>query len=138
MKDNRVQAFALGTGIPASSVMDLSTAREVKLLDLSSIYEDMRKINAAYKLVTVPKGTYAKQDKDVQTIGYHTHVVALCTLPEETVYKMTAAIMPLKPSMTALFKGISDLTPQVMSLDVGVPFHKGAARWYKEQGINVQ
>ena len=46
-------------------------ARDVKLLDLASIYPDMQKINPAYKLVTVPKGTYAKQDKDVQTIGYY-------------------------------------------------------------------
>jgi TRAP transporter TAXI family solute receptor len=138
MKDNRVQAFALGTGIPASSVMDLATARDVKLLDLSSIYEDMRKINPAYKLVTVPKGTYAKQDKDVQTIGYYTHVVALCSLPEDTVYKMTAAIMPLKSSMAALYKDMANLTPQIMSQDIGVPFHPGAVKWFKEQGIAVK
>ena len=138
MKDNRVQAFALGTGIPASSVMDLSTAREVKLLDLASIYPEMQKINPAYKLVTVPKGTYAKQDKDVQTIGYYTHVVAACTLPEETVYKMTAAIMPLKPSMAALYKDMANLTPQIMALDIGVPFHPGAVKWFKEQGITAK
>ena len=41
---------------------------------MSSIYEDMRKINPAYKLVTIPKGTYPKQEKDVQVIGYYTHV----------------------------------------------------------------
>ncbi len=138
MKDNRVQAFALGTGIPASSVMDLSTARAVKLLDLASIYPDMQKINPAYKLVTVPKGTYAKQDKDAQTIGYYTHVAASCALPAETVYKMTAAIMPLKPSMAALYKDMGNLTPQVMALEIGVPFHPGAAKWYKEQGITVK
>ena len=91
MKDNRMHVFALGTAIPASSVMDLAAARDIKVIDLSSIYEPMRKINPAYKLVTIPKGTYPKQDKDVQTIGYFTHIIAACSLPEDTVYKMTGA-----------------------------------------------
>jgi TRAP transporter TAXI family solute receptor len=137
MKDNRVHIFALGTAIPASSIMDLASAREIRLLDMAGIYEDMKKINPAYKLVTVPKGTYPKQDKDVQVIGYYTHIIAACSLPEETVYKMTAAFMPSKDAMTAVYKEIGLLTPHIMSQDIGVPFHPGAAKWYKEQGIAV-
>ena len=63
------------------------------------------KINPAYKLVTIPKGTYPKQDKDVQVIGYYTHVIAACALPEETVYKMTAAILPKKDDMAVDLQG---------------------------------
>jgi TRAP transporter TAXI family solute receptor len=137
MKDNRVHIFALGTAIPASSIMDLASAREIRLLDMAGIYEDMKKINPAYKLVTVPKGTYPKQDKDVQVIGYYTHIIAACSLPEEMVYKMTASFVPNKEAMTAVYKEIGLLTPQIMSQDIGVPFHPGAAKWYKEQGIAV-
>ena len=137
MKDNRVHIFALGTAIPASSIMDLASAREIRLLDMAGIYEDMKKINPAYKLVTVPKGTYPKQDKDVQVIGYYTHIIAACSLPEDMVYRMTASFVPSKPAMTAVYKEIDQLTPQIMSQDIGVPFHPGAAKWYKEQGISV-
>ena len=138
MKDNRMHAFALGTGIPASSLMDLASARDIKLIDMRDIYEPMRKINPAYKLVTIPKGTYPKQDKDVQVIGYYTHVVAACSLPDDTVYKMTAAIMPKKNDMASIYKEMSNLTPQIMAQDIGVPFHAGATKWYKEQGITVK
>jgi len=138
VKDNRAQMFALGTGIPASSVMDLASAREVRVLDLTSLYEDMKKLNPAYKLVTIPKGTYPKQDRDVQTIGYYTHVIASCALSEDTVYKMTASFMPNKAAMGAIYKDVEKLTPQIMAQDIGVPFHKGAAKWFKEQGIAVK
>ena len=138
MKDNRVQIFALGTGIPASSLMDLASARDIHLIDMTDLYDDMRKINPAYKLVTVPKGTYPKQDKDVQVIGYYTHLIAACALPEDTVYKMTAALMPNKDGMAAVYKDMGKLTPAVMAQDIGVPFHPGAAKWYKEQGITVK
>jgi TRAP transporter TAXI family solute receptor len=138
MKDNRMHAFGLGTGIPASSLMDLASARDIKLIDMAGIYEPMRKINPAYKLVTIPKGTYPKQDKDVQVIGYYTHVIAACSLPEETVYKMTGAILGAKDGMTAIYKEVGKLTPQIMAQDIGVPFHAGAAKWYKEKGIAVK
>jgi TRAP transporter TAXI family solute receptor len=138
MKDNRMHAFALGTGIPASSIMDLAAARDIKLLDMAGIYEDMKKINPAYKLVTIPHGTYPKQDKDVQVIGYYTHIIAACSLPEDTVYKMTAALASSKEAMTAIYKEMGNLTPQIMAQDIGVPFHPGAAKWYKEKGITVQ
>ncbi len=137
VKDNRMQMFSLGTGIPASSLMDLASARDIRLIDMAGIYEDMRKINPAYKLVTIPKGTYPKQDKDVQVIGYYTHVVAACSLPEDTVYKMTAGIIAGKENLTAVYKDMAKLTPQIMALDIGVPFHAGAAKWFKEQGLKV-
>ena len=137
MKDNRVHIFALGTAIPASSIMDLASAREIRLLDMAGIYEDMKKINPAYKLVTVPKGTYPKQDKDVQVIGYFTHIIAACSLPEEMVYKVTSSFMSSKDAMASVYKELGQLTPQIMSQDIGVPFHPGAAKWYKEQGISV-
>jgi len=137
MKDNRMHAFALGTGIPASSLMDLASARDIKLIDMTEIYEPMRKINPAYKLVTIPKGTYPKQDKDVQVIGYYTHVIAACALPEDTVYKMTAAVLAKRDDMAAVYKELGKLTPQVMAQDIGVPFHTGARKWYKEKGISV-
>ncbi len=138
MKDGHAQAFTLGTAIPSGAVMDLASSRDVKLLDLSDSLEAMKKQNPGYTLVTVPKGTYPKQDKDVKVIGYATHLVASCSLPEDTVYKMTKAIAENVPSLAATSQAMSGLTPKDMAEDIGVPFHPGAAKFYQEKGINVQ
>jgi hypothetical protein len=138
MKDGHAQAFTLGTAIPSGAVMDLASARDVKLLDLSGSLPAMKKMNPGYTLVTVPKGTYPKQDQDVKVIGYATHLVASCSLPEDTVYKMTKAVADNVPSLAATSKTMEGLTPKDMAEDIGVPFHPGAAKFYKEQGIEVQ
>ncbi|MFC4175066.1 TAXI family TRAP transporter solute-binding subunit [Microvirga sp. GCM10011540] len=138
MKDGHAQAFTLGTAIPSGAVMDLASARDVKLLDLSGSLPEMKKMNPGYTLVTVPKNTYPKQDSDVKVIGYATHLVASCGLPEDVVYKMTKAVADNVSSLAATSKAISGLTPKEMAEDVGVPFHPGAAKFYKEQGISVQ
>ena len=82
MKDGHAVAFGLTTQIPAGAIMDLAAARDIKLIDQSDVIDKMRKHNAGYKLITIPKGTYPKQDKDVQVIGFFTHIVASCKLPE--------------------------------------------------------
>ena len=98
----------------------------------------MRKLNPGYNLVTIPKGTYPKQDKDVKVIGFHTHVVASCKLPEQTVYTMTKAIADNTKTLATVAKDIGALTPKGMAADIGVPFHAGAAKYYKEAGIAVK
>lgn len=137
MKDGHASAFGLGTTIPAGSIMDLAAARDIKLLDLSDSLAGMRKLNPGYTLVTVPKGTYPKQDKDVQVIGYATHIVASCKLPADQVYAMTKTIAQNIPALTSVVKAMSGLTPKMMAEDIGVPFHPGAAKYYKEAGITV-
>jgi hypothetical protein len=138
MQDGHAVAFGLTTQIPAGAVMDLASAREVKLLDQSDSIDKMKKLNPGYNLVTIPKGTYPKQDKDVQVIGFHTHVVASCKLPEQTVYTMTKAIADNTKTLATVAKDIAKLDAKGMAADIGVPFHAGAAKYYKEAGVTVK
>ena len=138
MQDGHAVAFGLTTQIPAGAVMDLAAARDIKLLDQADSIDKMRKLNPGYNLVTIPKGTYPKQDKDVKVIGFHTHVVASCKLPEQTVYTMTKAIADNTKTLATVAKDIASLTPKEMAADIGVPFHPGAAKYYKEAGVAVK
>jgi TRAP transporter TAXI family solute receptor len=138
VQDGHAHAFTLGTTIPSGAVMDLASARDIKLLDLSGDLDAMRKINPGYTLNNIPKGTYPKQDQDVKVIGYATHIVASCKLPEDTVYRMTKAIAANTQTMGTIVKDIQSLTPKGMAEDIGVPFHPGSARFYKEAGLDVK
>ena len=135
MKDGHAQVFTLGTTAPASAVMDLASARDVKLVPVDdATMGKLKKMNPGYNKLIIKAGTYPKQDRDVPVIGYSTHIVASCDLPEQTVYQMTKAMASNVDSMAAVVKAISGITPKDMALDIGVPFHKGAAKFYKEAG----
>jgi len=137
MKDGHAQAFTLGTTIPASSVMDLATARDLKLLDLADSLGEMKKINPGYTLVTVPGKTYPKQDADTKVIGYATHLIVSCKLPDTQVYTMAKTMAAHVDDMSAINRDIKGLTPQMMAEDIGVPFHPGAKRFYSESGVRM-
>ena len=138
VKDGHAQAFMLGTTIPAGAIMDLASARDIKLLDLSDSLDAMKKLNPGYTLVNVPANTYPKKTQDVKVIGYATHIVAACSLTEDRVYAMTKAMADNVQSLAAVTKAVSGLTPKEMAEDIGLPFHPGAAKFYKEQGIDVK
>jgi len=135
MKDGHVQVFTLGTTAPASAVMDLASARDIVIVPVDDkTMAELKKANPGYNKLTIKAGTYPKQDKDVPAIGYTTHIVAACDLPEDVVYKMTKAMATNVGDMAAVVKPITGLTAKDMAVDIGVPFHKGAARYYKEVG----
>jgi uncharacterized protein len=135
MKDGHVQVFTLGTTAPASAVMDLASARDIKLVPVDDkTMGALKKANPGYNRLIIKAGTYPKQDRDVPVIGYSTHIVAACDLPENTVYQMTKAMAANIGSMSAVVKSIEGVTPKDMALDIGVPFHKGATKFYKESG----
>jgi hypothetical protein len=135
MKDGHVQVFTLGTTAPASAVMDLASARDVQMVPVDDkTMSELKKMNPGYNKLVIKAGTYPKQDKDVPAIGYTTHIVAACDLSEEVVYKMTKTMATHVGDMAAVVKPITGLTPKDMAVDIGVPFHKGAAKYYKEVG----
>jgi uncharacterized protein len=135
MKDGHAQVFTLGTTAPASAVMDLASARDIKLVPVDDrIMGELKKMNPGYNKLIIKAGTYPKQDKDVPVIGYSTHLVVACSLPENTVYQMVKTMAANVDNMAAVVKAIDGITPKDMALDIGVPFHKGAAKFYKEAG----
>ncbi|MCM0035850.1 MAG: TAXI family TRAP transporter solute-binding subunit [Burkholderiaceae bacterium] len=135
MKDGHVDVFTLGTTAPASAVMDLASGRDIKLVPVDDkTMAGMTKMNAGYSKLIIKAGTYPKQDKDVPVIGYQTHLIVRCDMPEDVVYKMVKTMAENVPAMAAVNKAIGSLTPKMMAADAGIPMHPGAAKYFKEVG----
>ena len=135
MKDGHVQVFTLGTTAPASSVMDLASARDVRLVPVDDkTMGELKRQNPGYNKLVIKAGTYPKQDKDVPVIGYSTHLVVACSLPEDVVCRLAQTMAAHVRAMAASNQALAGLTPKDMAVDIGVPFHKGAAKFYKEAG----
>jgi len=133
LKDNQAQVFTLITTVPASSVMDLASARDIRVLEVpDDKLKELQKMNGGYDKRIIKAGSYPKQDKDVQTIGTWTHLIARCDLPQETVYRITKALAENVDNLGAVVKAVQGLTVKDMATDIGVPYHAGALQYYKE------
>ncbi|RPJ45227.1 MAG: TAXI family TRAP transporter solute-binding subunit [Betaproteobacteria bacterium] len=133
LKDGHAQVFTLITTVPASSVMDLASARDIRVLEFpNDKFQALQKINKGYDKRIIKAGSYPKQDKDIQTIGTWTHLIASCKLPEDTVYKITKALAENVTGLGNVVAAVKGLSVKDMAADVGVPYHPGARKYYQE------
>ena len=136
LKDGHAQAFTLITTVPASAVMDLASARKIQVLDLTSLkLSELQKINKGYDKRVIKAGTYPGQDKDIQTIGTWTHLIMRCSTPEDLVYKVTKALATNTTELGYVVAAVKGLTAKELAIDVGVPYHPGARKYYREAKV---
>lgn len=137
MKDGNADFFTLGTTVPAGAIMDLASARDIKLVPIEGEHlAKMQELNPGYKQIVIPAGSYPGQDADVNTIGYATHIIARCSLDADVVYNVLKNIAANVPDLSAIAKAVGNATPETMARDIGVPLHEGAAKFYDEQGAS--
>jgi hypothetical protein len=135
LKDGNAQWFTLGTTAPASAIMDLASARDITLVEVPEDgMKKMQAINPGYKPIVIKAGTYPKQDKDVTTVGYATHIIARCDLDDKAVEGVLKAIIGGVDDLAAVAGAIKGVDAKAMAADIGVPLHKAAEKYYKENG----
>jgi len=135
MKDGHCDGWLLCTTVPASSIMDLASTRKIRLLVLpEDKIKEMQKLNAGYIRRVIPKGTYQGVDYDVQGFGFFTHLIISAKLPDDLVYKITKTMVNNLPRFANVVKDMKGVTAEDLALDIGIPFHPGALKYYKEVG----
>lgn len=139
LKDDNAQIFTLGTTIPAGAVMDLASARDIELIEVpDDALAKMKAINGGYRRAVIPAGTYPKQTRDIATIGYSTHLIARCELDDKFIYSLLDKVYAQLDDLAAIAKALRGATPERMGADIGVPFHPGAAQWFRERGVKTE
>ena len=135
LKDGNSEVFTLGTTVPASAIMDLASARDIKLLAVDdSLLAKMQELNPGYKRIEIAAGSYPGQDEAVPTIGYATHIIVRCDLPAETVTGVLEQIVANQQDLASVAKAIADTSLAQMGADIGVPMHEAAAQFWQEKG----
>ena len=135
MKDGHCDGWLLCTTIPASSIMDLVSSRKIRLISLpDDKIKAMQKLNAGYIRRVIPKGTYQGLNYDVHGFGFFTHLIISAKLPDDLVYKITKTLVKNLPRYGDVVKDMQGVTAKDLALDIGIPFHPGALKYFKETG----
>ncbi|WP_417811140.1 TAXI family TRAP transporter solute-binding subunit [Thalassospira alkalitolerans] len=140
IKDNRVSGYVKsGAGNKLdSSTLDISTFTPIRVLGLSAD----QKVSLAEKMpdisvVDVPAGAADGVDA-YTTWSFGVGVGAGSNLSEDTGYKIVKAIMEDKTVQGAAMASVKGVDLAKLTLQYAtIPLHPGAAKWYREQGIEI-
>src|SRR5574341_525325 len=126
MKDGHAQAFTLITTVPAAAILDLASARKIRMLSLpDDKFKELQKINSGYARREFSKGIYPGVEYDVRQFGTYTHLMIRADLQDDLVYAITKALAKNVDNLGAVVRDVKGLTVQEMAFDVGVPYHQG-------------
>lgn len=137
-KDRKIDGFFFATGLPAASMLDLSSTPGIsyKILDVQSYLKKIfEKHGPVYIETEIPKGTYSKLEKDVKTFAVPVVFVTTEDMDSNLVYLITKTMFEKKSELEAIHKEAKKLNLKSAISVAGVPYHPGAIKYYKEQGV---
>lgn len=138
LKDGKIDAAFIVAGAPTPAITELFTTNEAYLVPIDG--EIAEKIMAEcpfYTVYTVPANTYKGQAEDVKTVTVKATLIVNADAAEDDVYKLTAAIFDNIEAITAENGKGAELSLENATEGMTVPFHKGAAKYFSEKGIDV-
>jgi TRAP transporter TAXI family solute receptor len=138
LKDGSLDAFFFVGGAPAGAIAELaSSGTGIELLPLSGPQaESLMKSSPWFAVDNIAANTY-KDVPAVQTLAVGAQLVTSAKIDANTVYEITKA-MYSDAAQKALQAGHAKgkfITKENAVKGVGIPFHPGAEKFYKEAGL---
>ena len=139
LKDGKVDAAFIVAGAPTPAVTELCmTNANAKIVPIDgAIADKLMKDNTFYSVYKIPAGTYANQTAEVSTVTVKATLIVSATAGEDEVYNLTKAIFDNIDAIKAEHAKGAELSLENATEGLTVPFHAGAAKYFKEKGIEV-
>lgn len=134
--DNQIDAFFYGVGHPSANIADPTTTCEAQLVPITGdAIDQLIEENPYYASATIPGGTYANNEDDVETFGVLATLAASTETPEDAVYALVSAVFENFDTFKSLHPALANLSEEDMVVDgLSAPLHAGAERYYRERG----
>jgi TRAP transporter TAXI family solute receptor len=139
LRSGSIDAMFCTAGAPAQVIEDLAKEESVRLVSLDS--QQCGLLTRTYKFyaeTVIPAGTYNGQESDVTTLAVQSVLLASDKLQEKQVYDITTALFKEKDVINGAVPVELDLREDKAVESITIPFHPGAAQYYKECGIAIE
>jgi len=140
LQDGRVAGINTPAGVPTGAITKLFAAAGNDVRPLDFTLEQAQAADGGMGLWTpyqIPAGTYPGQKKVWNTIAQPNFLAVRADMDEEFVYRLTKSIYENLSFLQAIHKATKAMTLDKALSGLPVPLHPGAARYYKEVGLEI-
>lgn len=139
LAEGKIDAFFCTAGLQTTVISELTKECSIRILNIDD--KCIKKLITAYPCYSkyeIPANTYAGQSQNVTTIGVKSVLLASDSLSENAVKQFTQSLFKHTKDLqyATSLELVSDEKTAVQGIDI--PFHSGAAAYYKEKGITVE
>ncbi|WP_251975977.1 TAXI family TRAP transporter solute-binding subunit [Salinicola avicenniae] len=137
LQDGLIDVVAFAAGIPIPAVSQLEVQTDVNIIEFTE--EEQQQVIDAFPVsaFTIPASTYSTLEDDARAVSMWNFTIANCDLPESFVYEITKLSMENNDRMRDIHRSAANSVPENLEYNTVLPFHPGAARWYEENGYEI-
>jgi TRAP transporter TAXI family solute receptor len=133
MKDNNVDFIGYLTGLPTHTVISLTTAVDIRLLEIDKKHQEIiLGQEPGYLIKPIPASTYKGVNRDTLTLATDTQFICHKDLPDDLVYEITKMIFEDLPQDKAAYKQFGNIDIKRGFADIKIPVHPGAKKYFDE------
>jgi TRAP transporter TAXI family solute receptor len=140
LKDGKIDAYFWDGGLPTASVTDLGATPGIKLKLIShggAVPKMREKYGPLYFTGTIPAKMYPGQDKEVSIARVSNLLICNKEMKDAVAYDIVKTLFEHKPELVAVHKMAEELELAPQADGSPLPFHPGAAKYFKEKGVKL-
>ena len=139
IRDGDIDAGFWSVGPPTSSIMNLATTRDIRLIGLSDEeVANAREAVPVFAPYELRAGLYEGMEEGVQSIGIPNVLAVSSEMDEELAYQITKMLFERTDELIEVHPAANDTTVKFAVDSTPIAFHPGALRYYEEVGAEVQ
>ncbi|GAB6906123.1 TRAP transporter solute receptor, TAXI family [Desulfosarcina cetonica] len=138
LRDGTIDVGFWSVGPGTSSILDLATTHEIRMIGLSKDEVDaILAANPTYTAVDLDAGIYRGIDQPVPTIGVWNVMICQTSLDTDLVYQLVKALYEHNDYLKKIHPLAAYTTPQNAVKYSPIPLHPGTIKYLEEKGITV-
>ena len=135
------QAFFFVAGVPTAAITDVAATPNVKMKIIEHghlLPKIVEKNGPIYGEAVIKKGSYPNQEKDASMTAVWTIMAVNENFPEDLAYNLTKTMIEKREDLGQVHKeGLSVVAENQKTKLIGVPWHAGAIKYFKEKGLSI-
>lgn len=137
LQDGLLDVVAFAAGIPIPAVSQLEVQTDVNIIEFTEEEQQQVLDKFPVSAFSIPASTYTTLDHDARAVSMWNFAIGACDLPEDFVYEVTKVTMENNDKMQSIHRSAATSVPENIKYNTVLPFHPGAARWYEENGYEI-
>ncbi|WP_304525047.1 TAXI family TRAP transporter solute-binding subunit [Halomonas sp. I5-271120] len=138
LRDGDIAAGFWSVGPPTSSILNLATTRDIRLIGLTDEeVANARQASEVFAPYKLRAGIYEGVEEPVQTIGIPNVLTVNASMDDQLAYDITKLLFEQTDKLIAIHPAANDTTVEFSIDATPIPFHPGALRYYEEVGAEV-
>lgn len=140
MQDRRADALFYTVGLGASAIQQAALTTPINIVPIGGNQAtQLRQRFPFYVQVNIPANSYRGQGATVPSVAVAAMLITTADVPEQTVYNAMRAVFGNEQALRAIHPNLANFFSFASAVrGLPAPLHPGAARFYRERGINVR